>query len=49
MRNSRANNVGWRIDYFCISPQLKKYINNAYILSEIMGSDHAPILIEIEK
>ena len=47
MFNSRKRNIGWRIDYFCISPQLKKNINNAYILSNILGSDHCPIGIDI--
>ena len=47
MFNSRKRNIGWRIDYFCISPQLKKNINNAYILPNILGSDHCPIGIDI--
>ena len=49
MFNSRAKNVGWRIDYFCISDILKKKITKSIILPEIMGSDHAPILIEIDE
>lgn len=49
MFNSRAKNVGWRIDYFCISEMLKKKITKSIILPEIMGSDHAPILIEIDE
>ncbi|MAO85775.1 MAG: exodeoxyribonuclease III [Candidatus Marinimicrobia bacterium] len=49
MFNSRAKNVGWRIDYFCISEILKKKITKSIILPEIMGSDHAPILIEIDE
>jgi len=48
MFNSRAKNVGWRIDYFCISNILKNKINNSYILPEVMGSDHAPIVLEVE-
>tara|TARA_B100002052_G_scaffold70696_2_gene64069 strand:+ start:12065 stop:12835 length:771 start_codon:yes stop_codon:yes gene_type:complete len=48
MFNSRAKNVGWRIDYFCISSILKEKIKNAYILPEVMGSDHAPVVMEIE-
>ena len=47
MFNSRARNVGWRIDYFCISKILKQKIKNSYILPEIMGSDHAPVVLEI--
>ena len=49
MFNSRAKNVGWRIDYFCISKILKSKIKQSIILSEVMGSDHAPILIEIDE
>ncbi len=48
MFNSRAKNVGWRIDYFCVSSILKEKIKNAYILPETMGSDHAPVVMEIE-
>lgn len=46
--NARANNVGWRIDYFYVSEDLKDNIKDAYILDEIMGSDHCPIALEIE-
>jgi len=46
--NARANNVGWRIDYFYVSEDLKDYIKDAYILSDIMGSDHCPIALEVE-
>jgi exodeoxyribonuclease III len=46
--NARANNVGWRIDYFYVSEDLKEHISNAYIMSDIMGSDHCPIALEIE-
>tara|TARA_B100002052_G_scaffold298747_1_gene333324 strand:- start:2823 stop:3581 length:759 start_codon:yes stop_codon:yes gene_type:complete len=49
MFNSRAKNVGWRIDYFCVSSILKSKIKNSLILPQIMGSDHAPILLEIDK
>ena len=49
MFNSRAKNVGWRIDYFCVSKLLKNKIKKSIILPEVMGSDHAPILIEIKK
>ena len=44
---ARARNVGWRIDYFCVSVKLKKYLKKAYILDKITGSDHAPIGIEL--
>ncbi len=46
--NARANNVGWRIDYFFVSDDLKDKIKNAYIMPEITGSDHCPIVLEIE-
>ncbi|WP_419770330.1 MAG: exodeoxyribonuclease III [Candidatus Marinarcus sp.] len=46
--NARENNVGWRIDYFFVSSDLKDKIKNAYILPEISGSDHCPIVLELE-
>jgi len=49
MFNSRAKNVGWRIDYFCISGCIKNKLQKSIILPEIMGSDHAPISIEIDE
>lgn len=45
--NARAKNIGWRIDYFLISPNLKSKLKDAYILQKIIGSDHAPVGIEI--
>ena len=49
MFNSRAKNVGWRIDYFCVSEKIKSKIKQSIILPNIMGSDHAPILIKIDE
>ncbi|QCD53403.1 exodeoxyribonuclease III [Campylobacter sp. RM16192] len=46
--NARAKNVGWRIDYFFISASLKDRLKDAFILSDITGSDHCPVGIEIE-
>jgi len=46
--NARANNVGWRIDYFYVSDDLKDYVKDAYILNEVMGSDHCPIALELQ-
>jgi len=46
--NSRARNVGWRIDYFFISPTLSPRLKKAEILSQIMGSDHCPVKIAID-
>ena len=46
--NARANNVGWRIDYFLVSDRLKDSITSADILTDVMGSDHCPVLLEIK-
>lgn len=46
--NARKNNAGWRIDYFFISEDLKPKLKDAFILSDIMGSDHCPVGIEID-
>jgi exodeoxyribonuclease III len=43
----RKRNVGWRIDYFLISPALRPRLKKAYILPDVMGSDHCPVAIEI--
>lgn len=45
--NSRARNVGWRIDYIFVSSKLAKKVKTAKILPEVLGSDHCPVLIEI--
>ena len=47
MRQAREKNVGWRIDYFIVSDRIKEKINDAKIYSEIMGSDHCPIELNI--
>ena len=46
--NSRAKNIGWRIDYFVVSECLKDKVKNAMIFDEVYGSDHCPIGLEIE-
>lgn len=46
--SARINNVGWRIDYFCVSDSIIKKIDKAFILDHIVGSDHAPVGIEIK-
>lgn len=48
MRNARANNAGWRIDYFLISDFAKDKIRKAEIQTDIFGSDHAPVSLEID-
>ena len=45
---SRERNVGWRIDYFFVSKNLKKNLKSAVILPEVMGSDHCPVGIDLE-
>jgi len=47
-QNARERNVGWRIDYFLVSERSQEKIKEAMILSEIEGSDHCPVGIEIE-
>lgn len=44
---ARARNVGWRIDYFLISPSLIKHLKRAYIRDTVLGSDHCPVGIDI--
>lgn len=46
--NSRAKNVGWRIDYFLVSNRLVPMLKSAEILSEITGSDHCPVSVELD-
>ena len=48
MANSREKNIGWRIDYFVISDIIKENIEDAYIYSDVMGSDHCPVGLKIE-
>lgn len=43
----RERNLGWRIDYFLISSSLRSQLKNSYILSDVMGSDHCPIALEL--
>ena len=48
MTRARDRNVGWRIDYFFISNNLKDNLKNAFILPDVMGSDHCPVGIELK-
>ncbi len=45
--NARKNNAGWRIDYFIISDRLKDRLLSADILSDVFGSDHCPVTMEL--
>jgi len=45
---ARERNVGWRIDYFFVSDNLVEKVKSAEILNEVMGSDHCPILLDID-
>jgi exodeoxyribonuclease III len=45
---ARARNVGWRIDYFLVSDDLKPRIKSAFIMPEVLGSDHCPVGIDLE-
>jgi len=45
---ARAKNAGWRIDYFMVSESLKDKLQDASILTDIYGSDHCPVTLEIE-
>lgn len=46
--NARAKNVGWRIDYFFVSEELRDKVARAWIEPEVMGSDHCPVGLELK-
>ena len=46
--SARAKNAGWRIDYFCVSDCLKEKLKDAKIHTEVPGSDHCPVELDIE-
>ncbi len=46
--NARSRNAGWRIDYFIVSDRLKTRIKDSVICSEIQGSDHCPVILELD-
>ncbi len=48
MSGARARNVGWRIDYFLISSSMRPQLKSAFIRSQVLGSDHCPVGIELE-
>lgn len=45
--NARTRNLGWRIDYFCVSTRIMKQVKSSFISDNITGSDHAPVGITI--
>lgn len=48
MRNARPRNIGWRLDYFCISAGLRARLRKSEIQPEVMGSDHCPVVMELD-
>lgn len=48
MFNARANNAGWRIDYFLVSERVKGLVREAGIDAQVMGSDHCPVTLVID-
>lgn len=47
--NARSRNIGWRIDYFVINQELRDRLKSAFILKEVIGSDHVPVGIVLEE
>lgn len=45
---ARISNRGWRIDYICITENLKKYLKSADILDQVSGSDHCPVMVTLD-
>ncbi len=45
---ARENNVGWRIDYFVVSERLREHLVEASILSDVYGSDHCPVCLQLD-
>ena len=45
---ARPTNRGWRIDYVCVSKNLEKNLRSADILDQVEGSDHCPVIAELE-
>jgi exodeoxyribonuclease-3 len=46
--NARANNAGWRIDYFLVSDRIKNKVKDVIIRNDVYGSDHCPVVMYIE-
>ena len=48
MRQAREKNIGWRIDYFVVSNRIMPLVKDSFILTDVMGSDHCPVGLEID-
>ena len=48
MFKAREKNAGWRIDYFIVSKSVEEKIKESYIFSDVMGSDHCPVGLDLE-
>ena len=48
MYQARAKNVGWRIDYFVVSDRIMNNVKDSFILTDVLGSDHCPVGIDLE-
>ena len=46
---ARSRNAGWRIDYFVVSERLKDRLADAKIHTEVLGSDHCPVELELKE
>ncbi|MDK2902425.1 MAG: exodeoxyribonuclease, partial [Clostridiales bacterium] len=46
---AREKNIGWRVDYFIVSERLKDYLIDSQIHSEVMGSDHCPVVLIVKE
>ena len=44
---ARDRNIGWRLDYFFVNKEFIDHVENAFILSDVLGSDHCPVGIDI--
>ncbi len=45
---AREKNLGWRIDYACVNDGINEKVKSSRILSDVMGSDHCPIEVEVD-
>uniref|UniRef100_A0A8R1DX33 DNA repair nuclease/redox regulator APEX1 n=1 Tax=Caenorhabditis japonica TaxID=281687 RepID=A0A8R1DX33_CAEJA len=48
MANARSKNVGWRLDYYVVSERIMENVKRSDILTEVLGSDHAPVVLQID-